>query len=54
MRRGVPVAQVIPFPVMAPKPFVGGMLGSGKILGDIVSPFAEEWTVSDDVIDEDD
>ena len=48
LRRGVPIAQIIPFPG-TPKPsFLGSMKGTGRILGDIVNPYMEEWTVGDE------
>jgi prevent-host-death family protein len=46
LRRGVPVAQLVPLPG-AKKPLLrGSMAGKGRELGDIVSPYLEEWTVS--------
>ncbi len=48
LRRGVPVAQIIPFPgVPAPK-LRGSMAGTARELGDIVSPLGVEWTVGDE------
>jgi len=38
-RRGTPVAEVVPpSPEAKPKNWLGSMKGTGKILGDIVSP----------------
>ena len=46
LRRGIPVAQVVPLPA-AVKPLLrGSMAGKGHELGNIVSPYLEEWTVS--------
>ena len=46
LRRGVPVAQVVPLP-SAEKPLLrGSMAGKGQELGDIVSSYLDEWTVS--------
>jgi antitoxin (DNA-binding transcriptional repressor) of toxin-antitoxin stability system len=47
-RFGSPVAEIIP-PPPSPRPssWLGGMAGTGKILGDIVSPASaeEDWDV---------
>jgi prevent-host-death family protein len=40
-KRGRPVAQVTPIPEKGG--FVGSMAGTGKILGDIISPIDVEW-----------
>lgn len=40
-KRGRPVAQVSPVP--AKGGFVGSMEGTGKILGDIISPIDAGW-----------
>jgi prevent-host-death family protein len=47
LRRGVPVAQIIP---MENKAFSlrGSMRGTVTEIGDIVGPTGEEWTVDDD------
>jgi prevent-host-death family protein len=37
-RHGQPVAEVIPAGPDRKRKFVGGMVGTGKIVGDIVSP----------------
>ena len=48
LRRGVPVAQLVPFPG-SPKPkFAGSMAGTGRELGDIISPTGTEWTAGDE------
>ena len=44
MRRGLPVAQIIPFPETPAPKLRGSMAGTGRELGDIVSPIAVEWT----------
>ncbi len=42
-RRGQPIAEVgPPAPPAKPKKFVGSMVGTGRIVGDIVSPVGEE------------
>lgn len=46
LRRGVPVAQVVPLTGAAKTLLRGSMAGKGQELGDIVSPYLEEWTVS--------
>ena len=48
LRRGEPVAQVIPPPLpKKPKTWLGSFRSTGKIVGDIVSPVLEEddWEV---------
>lgn len=47
LRRGIPVAQIIPFekPAVA---FIGSMRGTVRELGDIVGPTGVEWTARDD------
>lgn len=47
LRRGVPVAQIIPFPATPAPKLRGSMAGTVRILGDIVSPLGTEWAVSD-------
>jgi prevent-host-death family protein len=47
-RSGEPWAEIVPAPPAAPaRPWLGSMKGTGKILGDIVSPAAEisDWDV---------
>jgi prevent-host-death family protein len=42
-RRGEAIAEVVPPPApVAAKKFVGSMVGTGRIVGDIVSPVIEE------------
>jgi prevent-host-death family protein len=42
-RFGQPVAEVVPpSPPPRPKSWIGSMKGTGKILGDIVSPISKE------------
>jgi len=42
-RRGKPIAKIVPPPPLSQgKPFVGSMIGTGRIVGDIVSPAIEE------------
>jgi prevent-host-death family protein len=47
LRRGIPVAQLIPFPQTIRPQLAGSMAGTARILGDIVTPYLEEWTVGD-------
>jgi prevent-host-death family protein len=46
-RRGKPVAEVTPPTPVNPANWMGSMKGTGKILGDIVSPASnsEDWEV---------
>ncbi len=47
-RFGKPVAEIVPpSPAVRPRRVLGGMRGTGRILGDIVSPVVdeEEWEV---------
>lgn len=46
LRRGVPVAQVIPIEANHPALF-GSMRGTVQVLGDIVGPTGEEWILKD-------
>lgn len=48
LRRGIPVAQIVPFPETPAPKLRGSMAGTVRVLGDIVSPLGIEWTVSDD------
>ena len=48
LRRGVPVAQIIPVPDQPAPLLRGSMAGTARILGDIVSPLGVEWTVNDE------
>lgn len=43
-RRGEPVAQLVPPPPESLRPgWVGSAVGTGEILGDIVSPLEVDW-----------
>lgn len=47
-RSGEPLAEIVPAPLATPvRPWLGSMKGTGKILGDIVSPASEisDWDV---------
>jgi prevent-host-death family protein len=48
MRRGTPVAKIVPFDQTVPSTGYGWMRGSVRELGDIVGPTGEEWTVGDE------
>jgi prevent-host-death family protein len=48
LRRGKPVAQIVPLTPPARKSHYGYMAGTVQELGDIVGPSGEEWTLSDD------
>ena len=48
LRRGVPVAQIVPVPDQPTPLLRGSMAGTARILGDIVSPLGIEWTVGDE------
>ena len=45
MRRGIPIAQLVPLPDVKPVVLRGSMAGTGRELGDIVSPYLAEWSV---------
>lgn len=47
LRRGMPVAQIIPLSNTPPPSMLGSMAGTGRELGDIVSSYLEEWTAGD-------
>jgi prevent-host-death family protein len=47
LRRGVPVAQIVPIPGATIPPLRGSMAGTARELGDIVNPYLEEWTVGE-------
>jgi len=47
-RRGVPVAQIVPFPSPQPVSGYGWMRGTVQELGDIVAPTGVEWTAGDE------
>ena len=43
-KRGKPVAKLVPVKEVKPeKSYYGYMKGTGKILGDIISPIGEPW-----------
>lgn len=48
LRRGVPVAQIVPFPTAQPTTGYGWMRGTVQELGDIVGPTGIEWTAGDE------
>jgi prevent-host-death family protein len=48
LRRGIPVAQIVPFPDSPAPSLLGSMAGTGQELGDIVSPYLDEWTIGDE------
>jgi prevent-host-death family protein len=48
LRRGVPVAQIIPFPDAPAPPLYGSMQGTARELRDIVNFRSPEWTLSKD------
>ena len=48
MRRGTPVAKIVPMDQSAPTSGYGWMRGSVRELGDIVGPTGEEWTAGDE------
>ena len=48
LRRGVPVAQIVPVAEEERASGYGWMRGSVKELGDIIGPTGVEWTLKDD------
>lgn len=42
-KRGKPVARLIPFQEGEPEPILGCLTGSGRSVGDIVSPIEGLW-----------
>jgi len=48
LRRGIPIAQIVPLTPPARKSHYGYMEGTVQVLGDIVGPSGEEWTLSDE------
>jgi len=48
LRRGVPIAQIIPISTPQPVSGYGWMRGTAKELGDIVGPTGVEWTAGDE------
>lgn len=50
--RGKPVAELTPLRVLKPKEVqFGGMKGTAEIVGDIISPSADDWYADDRVND---
>lgn len=47
LRRGVPVAQIVPLSDTPPSLF-GSMRGTVQVLGDIVGPTGVEWTLKEE------
>jgi prevent-host-death family protein len=47
LRRGIPVAQIIPYPKASIPRLGDSMKGTGRELGDIVSPLGIEWTIGE-------
>ena len=45
LRRGIAVAQIVPLSGESPALF-GSMGGTVKVLGDIIGPTGEEWTLA--------
>lgn len=48
LRRGVPVAQIVPLPDVPIPKLRGSMAGTAREIGDIVSPLGVEWTVREE------
>jgi prevent-host-death family protein len=48
LRRGVPIAQIVPIAAVQPVSGYGWMRGTVQELGDIVGPTGVEWTAGDD------
>jgi prevent-host-death family protein len=48
LRRGIPVARIVPIPDNQPASGYGWMRGTVQELGDIVGPTGVEWTVGDE------
>jgi prevent-host-death family protein len=48
VRRGIPVAQIVPIAPPIRKSYYGYMKGTVQEIGDIVGPSGEEWVLSDD------
>lgn len=47
LKRGIPVAQVIPIAEVAPSSGYGWMRGTVEVLGDIVGPTGVEWNLKE-------
>ena len=50
-KRGTPVARLVPFR-HEPRPLLGSMHGTVRVLGDIVGPLDEPWEALDETDDE--
>jgi prevent-host-death family protein len=50
-KRGTPVAKLVPIPVER-RPLFGSMKGTGRTLGDIVSPLDEPWEALEGIDDD--
>lgn len=48
LRRGIPIAQIVPIDPPKPVSGYGWMRGTVRELGDIVGPTGVEWTVGDE------
>ncbi len=48
LRRGVPIAQIVPFPTQQLTSGYGWMRGTVQELGDIVGPTGVEWAAGDE------
>jgi prevent-host-death family protein len=47
LRRGIPIAQIVPFPGTS-ESLYGSMRGTVQEIGDIIGPTGIEWTVGDE------
>ena len=47
LRRGVAVAQIVPL-AAEPKTLFGSMRGTVEVLGDIVGPTGDDWTLKEE------
>ena len=47
LRRGIPIAQIVPFPGPS-EPLYGSMRGTVQEIGDIVAPTGVEWSAGDE------
>ena len=48
LRRGIPVAEIVPITEKEATSGYGCMRGTVQVLGDIVGPTGEEWTLKDE------
>jgi prevent-host-death family protein len=48
LRRGIPIAKIVPIAEAAPQSGYGWMRDSVRELGDIVGPTGEEWDAGDE------